>query len=176
MRGEYRYARFFLLDPNLPFTKCCAFVRSSGQGWIDTGVQARSGVRAELDMTVKTIADRTIIGAFEGNTRFYLMHLNANGFRSISQQLGPWVAPSDKTKQYHNVGWRHTSVVSEILPGSRALYQCSLTPGESATLTQTYALNKTLYLFACNSSRALGLPPRSVGSGERPAAAAQGAG
>ena len=84
-KGEYRYARFFLLDTDLPFTKSCAFVRSNYKCWIDTGVQARSGVRAELDMTAKAISDCTILGAREGSTRFFLMHLNSTSFNSMSQ-------------------------------------------------------------------------------------------
>ena len=69
--------RFFLLEPEIPADATrVEYLQSSGSQWIDTGVQGKVGVEAEIKVACVTMGDNTILGCRKdsGNTRFFPVH------------------------------------------------------------------------------------------------------
>ena len=146
--------RFFLLEPETrPYATRLEYIQSSGSQWIDTGVQGRVGVTAEVDVVPTSINDRTLLGSRtdSGNTRFYVIHWANSDFLG---GLGTVPGPDNKYYWY----WGRRAVVSA---GNRYLIRSVMENGNQSvsvngtavgtgTYSSTFDSGLSMYLFACH--------------------------
>ena len=160
--GEHRFGRFFLVDTALPIAKRLTFVESTQTQWIDTEVQARSPVRVLLDLATpeehgKTTKyeDTTVIGARNGNTRFFPVHRNYIWWQggtydpALCQEVGGWIAPGGSSWLYHRE--RHQYVDSYIGSPKRTLDIRDSSHYDTARdFSSPVDLGISMYLFGAN--------------------------
>ncbi len=152
--GTVKSLRFFLLAPeSRPYATRLEYIQSSGSQWIDTGVQGRVGVTAEVDVVPTSINDRTLLGSRtdSGNTRFYVIHWANSDFLG---GLGTVPGPDNKYYWY----WGRRAVVSA---GNRYLIRSVMENGNQSvsvngtavgtgTYSSTFDSGLSMYLFACH--------------------------
>ena len=75
-----RFMRFFLLKPEIPDGATrLEYIESTGSQWIDTGVQGKVGVTAEIDLMCREIKDSSVLASRTTSgtdTRFFVVYWN----------------------------------------------------------------------------------------------------
>lgn len=147
------HLRFFLLAPEAqPFSKRLAYIQSSGSQWIDTGIQGKMGVAAELDVEPVSMGDNTVLGSRKdtGDTRFYLVHWNS------SDLLGAIGGGNYGVKKGY---WYWTGKNTIVPAGTRRLVRSVFESGNqtvaldgteiaASTYRSSFDSGNTMYLFA----------------------------
>ncbi len=151
--SEHRFARFFLVETAQPIVKRLAYIQSGGSQYIDTGVRARTPVRAVLDMaTVGVSEDKTILGARKNtdDTRFFLAHRYkmSDGYAFVVQAVNAWGTYLGKKVRDQN---RYQHFESYIGTPERTLV---VRDGDGAVsqsaVSASIDTGLNLYLFAAN--------------------------
>ena len=151
--GEHRFARFFLVAAEQPVVKRLVYIQSSGSQYIDTGVRARTPVRAVLDLaTVGVSEDKTILGARKntGDTRFFLAHRYkmSDNHAYVVQAVNAWGGyigqkVRDKNRYQHfesYIGTPERTLVVRDADGTVS----------KSTVSTSIDTGLNLYLFAAN--------------------------
>lgn len=124
-----------------------SYVKTTGTQYIDTGVNAKTGLSSEIVLSIDDfngINDFGILGARVSSTRIYLLHYyngftyGYGGYYSMGKSLNVNQKYSISTNL--NVGNQVLNVDGEKLNG---------------TSTSRYDLNTNLYLFAINNSNSV---------------------
>ena len=139
--------RFFLLAPeSRPYATRLEYIQSSGSQWIDTGVQVRVGVTAEVDVTCVVMADNTVLGSRVdgGNTRFFVVHWNANDLLGGLGANWYWAGRS-----IIQAGNRY--FIRSVMENGNQSISVNGTVIGTKTQSSTLDTGRSMYLFACHN-------------------------
>ena len=139
--------RFFLIEtqpPATPYARRLEYIASSGSQWIDTGIEGKVGITAEIDFACTADADATILGSRSGNDRFFPVHWN---WKKIVRTLGSW----DGTKSTSaTVGTRYLARAT-LKSGEQSLHVDGTAISAAAgTASSSLDTSLNMYLFAAN--------------------------
>ena len=139
--------RFFLIEaqpPATPYARRLEYIASSGSQWIDTGIEGKVGITAEIDFACMTDADATVLGSRSGNDRFFPVHWN---WKKIVRTLGSW----DGTKSTSaTVGTRYLARAT-LKNGEQSLHVDGTAISAAAgTASSSVSTGLSMYLFAAN--------------------------
>ena len=139
--------RFFLLAPeSRPYATRLEYIQSSGSQWIDTGVQGRVGVAAEVDVTCVVMADNTVLGSRidGGNTRFFVVHWNANDLLGGLGANWYWAGRS-----IIQAGNRY--FIRSVMENGNQSISVNGTVIGTKNQSSTLDTGRSMYLFACHN-------------------------
>ena len=121
------------------------FVQSSGSQYIDTGVNAQSGTKAEIEFKPLSVPSSNVhlLGAFSGSTRVYFLAYGTGGF-------GYGYSTYSSAHATVTAGTRYT-VVSVLEEGAQSFSTNGVVVA-TGTTTGTLNINRNLFLFGYNSS------------------------
>ena len=127
------------------------YIESDGTIFVDTGVEGRSGTKADAKLQFKENADKGFLDSRKGDSRFYLIHNGANnnvfyiGYGK-AQSFSPCAVSTDYTVQSElSVGRQEVTVNGET----------KWTTGQSTTYinpSDNIDTGYNLYLFAMNQN------------------------
>lgn len=117
------------------------YIESDGNQWIDTGVIGKSGLSAEIDMEFNVIpTDGGVVGARNGNVRFYLFHYYQSWMYGYGEYYQSGVTTS--------VNRRHT-IKTTLNVGSQSMSIDGVSVA-SGNLSNNYNTNLNVYVGAFN--------------------------
>ena len=141
------HARFFLLEPEIPADATrVEYLQSSGSQWIDTDVRGKVGVTAEVDVTCVVMADNTVLGSRidGGNTRFFVVHWNANDLLGGLGANWYWAGRS-----IIQAGNRY--FIRSVMENGNQSISVNGTVIGTKNQSSTLDTGRSMYLFACHN-------------------------
>jgi len=123
-----------------------AYLESTGTQYIDTGVNAKTGITCDLEAEYRSLTgNNSIVSAFDNNNRFYCAHISNLG-KEWTLGYGNYYLASEipKVNTIYNI--RSSLLQNEqkiIVNGSEII---------SKNIIDNYNLNLNLYAFAMNKN------------------------